>query len=113
MYIVSDWQNNAGSFVYTVDHLLDDTPYEWAGDPTRMETVISTGEVVAEVWSDGVHTMLDVPETDVPVLHEAADGMDRNLQVVANVVSLDVAQGIWAAVSGDEYCGFWEECFYE
>ena len=62
---------------------------------------------------NGVETLTHVPETDVPVLREAATGLDRNLEVVRNVVTLDVAQGVWAAVSGDDWCGFWEDCFYD
>lgn len=113
LYILSDWQNNARAFTYSVDHALDNTPYEWCGDPTRAECIGSTGQVVQEVWSDGVHTMLSVPETDVPVLDSVAEAADRNLQVLANVVSLDVAQGLWSAASGGDWCGFWEDCFYE
>jgi hypothetical protein len=84
MYAVADWQNTSQGMMA-------------AGGTFR----------------DGVHGLLNVPETDVPVLHEIAETADRDLEVVRNVVTLDVAQGIYAAVSGDDWCGFWDDCFYE
>lgn len=87
IYFVSTWPQTAQTIKYTVDHALDDTPYEWCGDPTRAECIGSTAEVIAE-------------ET-----YNAAALLWKKGASVLNGQALEAA---WAFVNGEDVCWFWE-----
>lgn len=91
----ANYPENAAVFTYSVDHALDDTPYEWAGDPTRAETIASTAEV-----------LVDVATTPPPGSEWCMPGPDDpDCWIINPMVALDIAEDIFTGI-GDAIDAF-------